>query len=736
MHCMIYTKPKNAAGDRNSHALELARARQPRRSSLRIHRASVLRKVEKYWICTIFTLFHERTSRMASKPDILETIVAQRRLDVAESRALMPEAVLVERIQTRYPSRPTNLYEAINEAKGMAVAAEFKRASPSKGDMILPGTTVESNVSAYCLGGATILSVLTEPHWFKGSLADMETARATSTQLSTEMGRQRPVILRKEFVFDEYQILEARAYGADTVLLIVATLSTVEVLEPLIRFARHLGMEPLVEVNSVPEMDVAMAAGSRCIGINNRNLRTFTVDLGTTVRVVAHAAKRLIDGVDSEPVAILSLSGIRSEADVQGLVDECALAQPAPATQGASSVPPGLRVMRGFLIGEALMRSEDPRAMVASLVAAASDALASSVAAAAAADGHRHDGGGSGSLLAPTGRITGGPMRAKVCGVKRADDAVHAARCGADFIGSIMVKGSPRGLDVGQAAQVTHAMRGYREQDPSAMLQQLLQLKPTADVPDGAVDYQRLIAAHSLLQAALQRAKPLSVGVYMDAAPADVSTSALAAGFDVIQLHGDEQPSDYCSSSTPAFPLPLIKVLHVPVPLPENDDDAAAVVAGVVTKVAAWSRVAAAILLDSKAIAAGSASGGTGAVFDHGRAFDLLGAALTQQQGTPASPSSQLLPIMVAGGLTPETVASIIAALAQHTTSTASSSAVQTVVWCVDVSSGVEYPPDTILQASAPAGIDAAAGKPVGKGVKDPARVEAFVRGAKRKGEA
>ena len=130
---------------------------------------------------------------------------------------------------------------------GVALMAEIKRASPSKGDIQLDAVA-PVQARTYALAGASVVSVLTEPTWFKGGLLDMRLARAAVDSLP-----DRPAILRKDFVFDMYQILEARVHGADTVLLIVAMLSPSDLAE-LYQFAQGLGMEPLVEVNnaSVP----------------------------------------------------------------------------------------------------------------------------------------------------------------------------------------------------------------------------------------------------------------------------------------------------------------------------------------------------------------------------------------------------------------------------------------------------------------------------------------------------
>ncbi|POM80833.1 Transcriptional adapter 2-alpha, partial [Phytophthora palmivora] len=211
--------------------------------------------------------------------NILEEIAAQRRLDVAAAQQVVSADQLVKKIESTegiYGSALAVLDRLNAPAKegwsDVALAAEFKRASPSKGD-IATELNLREQVKAYADAGASMISVLTEPKWFKGSLDDMMAAREIVEGMS-----QRPAILRKDFIIDVYQLLEARAYGADCVLLIVALLSQEQLIE-LIDATHNLGMCALVEVNSVQELDIALAAKARLIGVNNRDLRTFKVDM-------------------------------------------------------------------------------------------------------------------------------------------------------------------------------------------------------------------------------------------------------------------------------------------------------------------------------------------------------------------------------------------------------------------------------------------------------------------------
>lgn len=264
-----------------------------------------------------------------SEGTILDTIVAQRRLDVREAKERVPFAELQRQLNNApelidFPGR-------LRVDAPMAVIAEVKRASPSKGD-IAPGIDAGQQALAYAEAGAGGISVLTEPKWFKGTLQDMRDAR----NLVDALGESRPGILRKDFVIDEYQVMEARAWGADTVLLIVACLNDAT-LRGLMEFARELGMEPLVEVNNASEMERALEAGATFIGINNRDLRDFSVDLGTTDRLASMVGKGVL---------LAALSGISERADVERFQQA-----------GAGAV----------LVGESLMRAADPAAKVREL---------------------------------------------------------------------------------------------------------------------------------------------------------------------------------------------------------------------------------------------------------------------------------------------------------------------------------------------------------------------------------
>ncbi|KAI9709829.1 MAG: hypothetical protein M1812_007621 [Candelaria pacifica] len=262
----------------------------------------------------------------------------------------------------------------------LALMAEIKRASPSKGIISL-STCAPAQARTYALAGASVISVLTEPEWFKGSIDDLRTVRQ-----SLEGMPNRPAVLRKEFIFDEYQILEARLAGADTVLLIVKMLDEAT-LKRLYQYSQSLGMEPLVEVNTAEEMKVALALGSRVIGVNNRNLTSFDVDLGTT--------SRLMEMVPQDTI-VCALSGISGPKDVDDY-----------RKNGVGAV----------LVGEALMRASDTGKFISELL------------------------GESGRKETPQ------PQRelvVKICGTRTPEAAKVAIESGADLIGLILVEGRKR----------------------------------------------------------------------------------------------------------------------------------------------------------------------------------------------------------------------------------------------------------------------------------------------------
>ncbi|HET7120605.1 MAG TPA: indole-3-glycerol phosphate synthase TrpC [Solirubrobacterales bacterium] len=203
---------------------------------------------------------------------ILDQLVAGAREGVEARRRELPLADLEARLSARGEDRPFN--EALVRP-GLSVIAEFKRRSPSAGQIATESTEIASQVEAYERGGAAALSVLTDEAHFGGSLADLRAARAACSL----------PILRKDFIVDPYQLYEAAVNGADAVLLIVAALGD-EDLRSLYREARAIDLDCLVEVHDAAELERALEAGAEVIGINNRNLDDQSVNVATTYELM------------------------------------------------------------------------------------------------------------------------------------------------------------------------------------------------------------------------------------------------------------------------------------------------------------------------------------------------------------------------------------------------------------------------------------------------------------------
>ncbi len=267
---------------------------------------------------------------------VLDRIVADRRVRLAEDRAKRDEAQLRDLAAKR--AAPVSFEARLREGRRAApsgaplrLIAEIKRASPSKG-IFDEQLDAAEQAHAYAAAGASAISVLTEPDSFKGSIADLE---AVADAFAGD--DDRPALLRKDFIFDPYQVLEARAAGADTLLLIVMMLEP-DTLIDLIQDSRALGMEPLIEVHDESELRVALDAGARVVGVNNRDLRTFTEDLGVTERLAALVPPE---------VTLVAESAIRAAADARRMLDAGAHA---------------------LLVGEALVRTGDIAAMARELL--------------------------------------------------------------------------------------------------------------------------------------------------------------------------------------------------------------------------------------------------------------------------------------------------------------------------------------------------------------------------------
>lgn len=243
----------------------------------------------------------------------LDSLLASTRARVAESKERVPADVLEQRVAAREEPRG---FAAAIERDGVALIAEIKRASPSKG-VLDADLNPAALAHAYATGGAAALSVVTEPDHFRGSLEDLEAARAAGLP-----------VLHKDFVVDDWQLLEARAAGADAVLLIVRILG--DGLPTLLAATRSLRMDALVEVHDAGDLTRAVEAGASLIGVNHRDLATFAVDPDRTAKL----AFLVPCGV-----TLVALSGVSTRAEVTALV-----------TAGA----------RAVLVGEALVTSPDP----------------------------------------------------------------------------------------------------------------------------------------------------------------------------------------------------------------------------------------------------------------------------------------------------------------------------------------------------------------------------------------
>ncbi len=252
-------------------------------------------------------------------PTILEKIVERKFEEIAERQAAVSVEELKQKIAQQAPARGfVNAIERKIRAGQAGVIAEIKKASPSKG--VIREEFYPSEIAiSYEKGGAACLSVLTDVDFFQGGDSYLQEARSASSL---------PVI-RKDFIVDDYQVFEARAIGADCILLIVAILDF-ERLQALNTLAQDLGMDVLVEVHDADELEQALRLPNKLIGINNRNLHTFSTSLDTTFS--------LLDRIGDDRIVITE-SGIHTIDDVK-------------AMRGHD--------VHGFLVGEAFMKAEDP----------------------------------------------------------------------------------------------------------------------------------------------------------------------------------------------------------------------------------------------------------------------------------------------------------------------------------------------------------------------------------------
>lgn len=260
---------------------------------------------------------------------ILDTIVAHKRIELADDKQRMPFDTLKRKIQDLPLTR--DFCAALSTPNCVHLIAEVKKKSPSKG-IIREDFDPISIAQTYAANGASAISVLTDHEFFAGELAYLSAIREAVTL----------PLLRKDFTIDPYHIYQARLAGADAVLLIVSILTSTQLRE-FIEIARSLGLASLVEVHTEEELEVALTGGAEIVGINNRDLKTFHTDIATTFR--------LKDSIPTDTV-VVSESGINTHEDVMKLKEA-----------GINAI----------LVGESLMRSPDIGAKVRALLGNESD---------------------------------------------------------------------------------------------------------------------------------------------------------------------------------------------------------------------------------------------------------------------------------------------------------------------------------------------------------------------------
>lgn len=439
-------------------------------------------------------------------PTILTQIHAQRLADVATSSShLSTTPAQLEKNLSLHLSPPliSVLPRLLQTAPLPAILAEVKRASPSKGS-IAPDTNAPEQALKYARAGASVISVLTEPKWFKGSLLDMLAVRLALGELPN-----RPAVLRKDFIFSPYQIDEARLYGADTVLLIVAMYDA-PLLKELYDHSVSLGMEPLVEVNNPSELTRALEIGAKIIGVNNRNLHDFEVDMTTTTRV--NDALRQQGG----ETVLVALSGITGRESVESYLKEG---------------------VQGLLVGESLMRAKEPRVFIEELLG-----LSSSTADPTASPSSTYS--VDDDVVSHPSPNKRQPL-VKICGIRSPLSASRAISAGADLLGLIFVPKSKRCVSLSTASSIAALVREARFANP-----------PKPYVPSAGQSVQGWFA-HQAANVENGRL-PLLVGVFQNQPLAEILHVVREVGLDLVQLHGQE-PVEWASF----IPVPVIRVHHV-----------------------------------------------------------------------------------------------------------------------------------------------------------------------------
>jgi indole-3-glycerol phosphate synthase len=258
--------------------------------------------------------------------DILNQIVSHKKQEIKTARQLRSEASLRAELPPIKTRRSFYDRLATSNPQGINIIAEIKRASPSKG-LIRPDLDPALYAREYESGGAAALSVLTDQDFFKGSVDDLKTARRAASL----------PVLRKDFIISAYQIFETAVIGADALLLIAAILSPLQ-LQDYLALCRELSLDALVEIHDEDEHQKVTRAGAKLIGINNRDLKTFHTDIGTSISMATRLAKHQVGVAES---------GIRTPDDID-------------AVRQAG--------INNFLIGESLVRADSPRLLLQSLI--------------------------------------------------------------------------------------------------------------------------------------------------------------------------------------------------------------------------------------------------------------------------------------------------------------------------------------------------------------------------------
>jgi anthranilate synthase/indole-3-glycerol phosphate synthase/phosphoribosylanthranilate isomerase len=530
---------------------------------------------------------------------ILERIAEQRRIDVANAKAIPGRSSYhLEKCIALGLAPPTiNFAERLKRGThpndDVALMAEVKRASPSKGNIDITAHSA-AQALVYAKGGASAISVLTEPTWFKGNLNDLRDVRQVLDQLP-----DRPAILRKDFIVDKYQILEARLCGADTVLLIVAIL-TDEQLKEFMAFARTLSMEPLVEVNKASEMERAIKLGAKVIGVNNRNLHTFNVDPKTTTNLA-----NMVSG----DIILAALSGINSRDDVDNYVNAGA---------------------RAILVGEALMRADNTDHFIKELLGRVPPTKVKKT-----VDEIIEETSGVPRPLKDNHTLV------KICGISNVEDAIATAKAGADFIGLVFFKKSPRYVTPEKAKEIVIALNHYREEKYGASS---LTVECQMPYPGDASLSSWFNTTSKIIGLTLEKRKPLVVGLFVNETYEYINSIVRDVGLDIVQLHGQE-PLELARM----IPVPVLKALSIGPTDTEKE---------VIENIRKGNGLNSMFLLDTKVVRS-DLPGGNGVTFN----WELVREV------------SKTIPFMVAGGLDSNNVKEAIEMM--HP-------------WAVDVSSGVE----------------------------------------------